>query len=182
MPEPVTPCSRCSPPPRSAATAASCSGVNATVRSAAAFVRGARRSARGPMTTSPRFSSRRRVARSSPAGPGSRSSAARWLSVSRSPSASRARSAHSTVRARPGGGSTSESARAGVEQYSRAIHSASSTSSSGTESARTPSARTSLSAGTSVASVSATTTPSSRWCPNGTFTTEPTPTGSSGNR
>ena len=92
------------------------------------------------------------------------------------------RSAHSSVRSRPGGGSTSDRARAGVEQYSAAIHSASSTRSSGTLSERTPVARTSLSSGTSVVVARSTTTPSSFWRPNGIRTTEPTPTGSSGGR
>ena len=92
------------------------------------------------------------------------------------------RSAHSCVRSRPRGGSTSDSARAGVEQYSRAIHSASSTSSPGTDSPRTAVGVTSFSSGTSVASASATTTPSSAWRPNGTRTIEPTSTGSAGSR
>ena len=105
----------------------------------------------------------------------------RWLAVSRSPSSAAAvRSAHSSVRGLPRGGSTSDSARAGVEQYSCAIHSASPTSSSGTESARTSRGVTSFSAGTSVVSASPTTTPSSAWRPNATRTTEPTATGASG--
>jgi hypothetical protein len=84
------------------------------------------------------------------------------------------------VRGRPFGGSTSESARAGVEQYSSAIHSASSTSSRGSESSRTAVGVTSFSAGTSVLAASPTTTPSSAWRPNGTRTIEPTSTGSAG--
>ena len=50
---------------------------------------------------------------------GSASSSARWLSVSRSPSSGASvRNAHGSVRGLPRGGSTSCSARAGVEQYS----------------------------------------------------------------
>ena len=90
-------------------------------------------------------------------------------------------SAHSTCCGRPGGGSTSASARAGVEQYSAAIHSASATRSSGTESARTALGASSRSAGTSEPSANPVTTPSSAWWPNGTRTTEPTATGCSGN-
>ena len=92
------------------------------------------------------------------------------------------RAAHSTVRSRPRGGSTSDSARAGVEQYSAAIHSASSTSSSGTASSRTALACTSFSTGTSLRSARSTTTPSSACRPNGTRTTDPTRTGCSGSR
>ena len=90
------------------------------------------------------------------------------------------RAAHSSVRGLPRGGSTSESARAGVEQYSAAIHSASPTSSSGSESSRTALGVTSFSGGTSVVPASPTTTPSSAWRPNGIRTIEPTPTGASG--
>jgi hypothetical protein len=103
------------------------------------------------------------------------------LAVSRSPSSGAAvRAAHSSVRGLPFGGSTSESARAGVEQYSAAIHSAMSTSSGGTESARTALGVTSRSSGTSVLSASPTTTPSSACRPKGIRTTEPTSTGSAG--
>jgi hypothetical protein len=84
------------------------------------------------------------------------------------------------MRGLPGGGSTSESARAGVEAYSAAIHSARSTRSGGTESARTALGATSRSAGSSLCEASPTTTPSSAWWPNGTRTTEPTSTGSAG--
>ena len=90
------------------------------------------------------------------------------------------RAAHSSVRGLPLGGRTRLSARAGVEQYSSAIHSASATSSGGTLSSRTAVGVTSFSAGTSVVGASPTTTPSSAWCPNGTRTTEPTSTGASG--
>ena len=90
------------------------------------------------------------------------------------------RAAHSRRRGLPGGGSTSESARAGVDAYSAAIHSASSTRSGGTESSRTAVGATSRSAASSLSAASPTTTPSSRWWPNGTFTTEPTATGPSG--
>jgi hypothetical protein len=101
--------------------------------------------------------------------------------VSRSPSRlAPERAAHSRSRGFPAGGSTSESARAGVEAYSAAIHSASSTRSGGTESSRTALGATSRSGGSSLASASPTTTPSSFWWPNGTFTTEPTSTGASG--
>ena len=65
------------------------------------------------------------------------------------------------MRGRPRGGSISVSVRAGVEQYSAAIQSASSTSSAGIESSRTAVGVTSLSAGTSVPAVRPTTTPSS---------------------
>jgi hypothetical protein len=103
------------------------------------------------------------------------------LSVSRSPSSDApVRAAHSSVRGLPRGGRTSDSARAGVEQYSSAIHSASSTSSAGTESSRTAVGVTSLSAGTSVVAASPTTTPSSAWRPNGIRTIEPTATGAEG--
>ena len=176
------PCRRCDPPARRASTAAACSAVSSTWRSGAAFVRGARRWARGPIETSPRASSRRSAGRSSPVGAGRRSSSARWLAVSRAPSASPVRVAHSTVRSRPRGGSTSDSARAGVEQYSSAIHSASSTSFSGTASSRTALACTSFSTGTSLRSARSTTTPSSACRPNGTRTTDPTATGCSGSR
>ena len=182
LPEPVTPCSRWAPPARTDSSAAACACVSSTTRSGAGLVRGARRRARGAIVTSPRASSRRSAARSTPAGPGSRSSSARCFAVSRAPSTSPARSAHSCVRARPRGGSTSDSARAGVEQYSSAIHSASSTSSAGTLSARASATRTSFSAGSSLASASPTTTPSSRCRPNGIRTTEPTPTAPSGGR
>ena len=90
------------------------------------------------------------------------------------------RRAHSRVRGLPGGGSTSDRARAGVEAYSAAIHSASATRSGGTESSRTALGATSRSGGSSLASASPTTTPSSRWWPNGTRTTEPTSSGSAG--
>ena len=60
------------------------------------------------------------------------------------------RRAHRRVRGLPGGGSTSESARAGVEAYSAAIHSASSTRSAGTESSRTALGATSRSGGSSL--------------------------------
>jgi hypothetical protein len=81
------------------------------------------------------------------------------------------------VRGFPRGGRTSESARAGVEQYSSAIHSARSTSSAGMDSARTAVGVTSFSGGTSVVSASPTTTPSSAWRPNGTRTIDPISTG-----
>ena len=101
--------------------------------------------------------------------------------MSRCPSSSASvRRAHSSVRGFPRGGSTSDSARAGVEQYSTAIHSASSTRSAGTSSSRTPVGATSRSGATSVSSASPTTTPSSAWRPNGTRTIEPTRTGSAG--
>ena len=67
-----------------------------------------------------------------------------------------------------------------MEQYSSAIHSASSTSSAGTESCRTAVGVTSFSGGTSVSAARPTTTPSSFWRPNGTRTIEPTSTGASG--
>ena len=112
---------------------------------------------------------------------GSASSSARWLSVSRSPSSGASvRNAHGSVRGFPRGGSTSWRARAGVEQYSSAIHSASSTRSSGTSSSRTPVGATSRSGASSECSASPTTTPSSAWRPNGTRTIEPTRTGCSG--
>ena len=105
----------------------------------------------------------------------------RWFSVSRSPSSDAAvRAAHSSVRGRPGGGRTSESARAGVEQYSSAIHAASATSSGGTVSSRTAVGVTSFSSATSVVSAKPTTTPSSFWRPKGMRTIEPTSTGASG--
>ena len=142
---------------------------------------GARRRAARPIATSPRASSRRSAARFPAAARGSVASSAALargepLAVERRS----VRAAHSSVRGRPFGGSTSESARAGVEQYSPAIHSARSTSSRGTESSRTPVGVTSFSGGTSVRSASPTTTPSSAWRPNGTRTIEPTSTGSPG--
>ncbi len=169
------------PPSATAATATRCASVSSTSASPCATVSGDRRRSRGPIATSPRASSRRSAERSRPAVRGSASSSARWFAVSRSPSSGAAvRSAHSSVRGRPRGGSTSESARAGVEQYSSAIQRARPTSSAGTESARTSRGVTSRSAGTSVVSASPTTTPSSAWCPNGTRTTDPTATGASG--
>ena len=88
-------------------------------------VRGARRRWRSSSATSPR-ASRRRSAGSRPvARIGSASSSARWLSVSLSPSSGApVRNAHGSVRGLPFGGSTSCSARAGVEQYSSAIQQA----------------------------------------------------------
>jgi hypothetical protein len=80
----------------------------------------------------------------------------------------------------PGGGSTRLSARAGVEQYSVAIHSASSTSSGGSESSRTAVGATSRSGASSVESAIAVTTPSSFCRPKGIETIEPTPTGAAG--
>ena len=179
LPDPVTPwSSRASPAAASiAASAAVCAAVGSTARSAAGFVRGTRRATRGAIVTSPRASSRRSAARSSPVGPGSRSSSARWLAFTR-PSAP-VGSAHRNVFAFPGGGVTSASARAGVEQYSSAIHSARSTSSRGSESPRTDVGATSFSSGTSVVSASPTTTPSSFWWPNGIRTIEPISTSSS---
>jgi hypothetical protein len=133
------------------------------------------------MTTSPRASSRRSAARSRPATRGSDPSSARCRSVSRSPSSDAAEGeAQSSVRGRPRGGSTSDSARAGVEQYSSAIQSASRTSSAGIESSRTDVGVTSFSGGTEVSPASPTTTPSSACRPNGTRTIEPTSTGASG--
>ena len=111
------------------------------------------------ISTSPRFSSRRSAARSPPANPGSRASSAAWLSFTR-PS-SPVGSAQNAVLALPGGGETSASARAGVEQYSSAIHSARSTRSRGIESPRTDVTSTSFSGATSVVSATPTTTPSS---------------------
>jgi hypothetical protein len=109
------------------------------------------------------------------------SSSARWPAVSRCPSSGAAvRAAHSSIRGRPRGGSTSDSARAGVEQYSAAIQSASSTSSGGTESARTAVGVTSLPSGTAVVSEKPVTTPSSAWRPNGIRTIEPTCSGAAG--
>ncbi len=90
------------------------------------------------------------------------------------------REAHSRSRGLPAGGSTSDSARAGVEAYSAAIHSASSTRSGGTESSRTELGATSRSGGSSLSAASPTTTPSSFWWPNGTRTTDPTSSGASG--
>ena len=121
--------------------------MSSTPRSGAGFVRGARRATRGVIVTSPRASSRRSAGRSLPVGPGSRSIRARCLSVS-FPSAP-VGSAHRYVFALPGGGVTSASARAGVEQYSSAIHSARSTRSRGSESSRMPVGVTSFSSGTS---------------------------------
>ena len=145
------------------------------------MVSGSRRSACSTIATSPRFSSRRSAPRSSPAGPGSRSSSTRWPAVSRSPSSGAAvREAHFRSRGFPGGGSTSESARAGVDAYSAAIHSASSTRSAGTESSRTEVGAMSRSGASSLSAASPTTTPSSFWWPNGTLTTDPTSTGASG--
>ena len=60
------------------------------------------------------------------------------------------RRAHSRVRGLPGGGSTSDRARAGVEAYSAAIHSASATRSGGTESSRTALGASSRSGGSSL--------------------------------
>ena len=97
-----------------------------------ARARGARRAAR--CSTSPRASSRRSAARSRPAKRGS-DAQQRALAVGQAllrVDGAAVGAAHSAVLARvPFGGSTSESARAGVEQYSAAIHSARSTSSAG---------------------------------------------------
>ena len=71
-----------------------------------------------------------------PPGPAAVRISSRCLSVS-FPSAP-VGSAHRYVLAFPGGGVTSASARAGVEQYSSAIHSARSTRSLGSESSRVP--------------------------------------------
>jgi hypothetical protein len=179
LPEPVTPCSRCEAPGAAsiAASASVCAPLSSTSRSGAGFVRGARRATREEIVTSPRFSSRRNAARSPPANPGSRASSAAWRSFTR-PSAPVA-DAQNAVLAFPGGGETSERARAGVEQYSSAIHSARSTRSRGIESPRTDVTSTSFSAGTSVVSPTPTTTPSSFWCPNGMRTSAPTSTGPS---
>ena len=147
----MTPWSSHDPPSPTASTACCCSADSVTGWSARGTVSGARRRLRGAIATSPRASSRRNADRSRPAARGSEPSSARWESVSRSPSRSAAvRAAHSSVRGLPFGGSTSERARAGVEQYSAAIHRARSTSSRGTESGRTALGVTSRSAGTSV--------------------------------
>ena len=69
-----------------------------------------------------------------PPGPGSRASSAAWFVVDAARPRPSARP-RTRVFAFPGGGETSASARAGVEQYSSAIHSARSTRSRGIESA-----------------------------------------------
>ena len=83
-----------------------------------AAARGARRAGRA--STSPRASRRRSAARSAPAKRGSVASSARWAAVRRSCGAGgRPAVAHSAVLARvPFGGSSSDSARAGVEHVS----------------------------------------------------------------
>ena len=88
--------------------------------------------------------------------------------------------AHSSTRGRPGGGSTSCSARAGVEQYSAAIHSARSTSSAGIPSPTTALGATRRSCGTALASANPVTTPVSFCRPKGIRTTDPTSTASAG--
>ena len=95
---------------------------------------------RGAIATRPRASSRRSAARSR-AAPRAAAREQRALvvrSAARPSSGASVRAAHSSVRGLPLGGSTSDSARAGVEQYSSAIHSASSTSSGGHASPRAP--------------------------------------------
>ncbi len=176
------------------AAASSWSGVSGGASGGAAPIScraGTRRTGLRAIVTSPRASRRRNAGvpsaaatvapvRSSDASssrwrelptPLPAASAARPASVSSATSASFARRPSSAV-----GPSTSDSARAGVEQYSRAIHWASSTRSPGSEPGRTPSGSASRSGASSERSASPTTTPSVRWRPNGTRTTEPTPT------
>ena len=114
---------------RPSASAARAPRADVDVRGRAAHDRAAR------SRTSPRASRRRSAAGVGAGAARQRGRAARaGASVSRSASASprvRAR-AHSAVFARvPAAAASSASARAGVEQYSSAIHSASSTSSGG---------------------------------------------------
>ena len=72
------------------------------------------------------------------------------------------------------GGSTSESPREGVEQYSRATQRPSSTSSGEAPASSASIGSASRSGASSEVSASSTTTPSSRRGPNGTRTSEPT--------
>ena len=110
-----------------------------------------------------------------PRRPDTDASSAVWRSVS--PSGGPIASAHHAMRAfAPGCGETSESPRAGVEQYSTAIQPASSTRSTGSSASSTSRGSTSRSSATSDSSAIPTTTPStSRW-PNGTTSIDPTPT------
>ena len=115
-----------------------------------------------------------------PAARGSSASSACWRSVGgrvlRRRRARRGCAHHVSFARAPGGGETSASARAGVEQYSSAIQSASSTSSGGRSWSSTRRGAASRSSGSSELSATPTTTPTtSRW-PNGTTSTEPIPT------
>ena len=162
--------------------------------------RGRRTTWRSPSWTSPRRSSRRSASRPTPASasspaPTSRpreaisSSSARRCTTPRLPEPASAAAAGSvavatiSVRARVWprtpvvpGGSTSSSPLAGVEQYSRATQSPSSTSSRATPASSAASGSARRAAGSSLRSASSTTTPSRRWRPNGTSSTVPTPT------
>ena len=162
-----------------------------------------RRRSTSRVSTRPRDSSRRSVARSRPAvaassaaraaGPRrSARSTARWRSPSRSPPATASSpSAVASPPARPAagprrasapvptpGGSTRPRPRAGVEQYSSPTQRPSSTSSGGTPASSASSGSARRPAGSSLRSARPTTTPTTRRRPKGTTSTEPTPTSS----
>ena len=134
------------------------------------------------IATSPRASSRRSAAQVAARRRAAAPRAARaGCSVSRSPSSGwSVRAAHSSVRAARAAGARARAPAPASSSTRRPSTARARPAPPGSESARTAVGVTSFSAGTSVASASPTTTPSSAWCPNGTRTIEPTPTGASG--